>query len=173
MNTIPQHLQNRLDLLRINADTRNNLREVIPVFREDLDFIVEKFYAHLRQFPEVNRIFTGKSQIDALKKRQKLHWIRLFSCKFDNVYVMSAIKIGKIHYMQNVSPSLYIAGYTYFHCELISAVTKRQSNPRELSAILTAISRVICLDMDLSLSVYTQESGEKKTPRDASEWIIE
>jgi hemoglobin-like flavoprotein len=173
MNTIPQHLQKRLDLLKIDADTRNSLRKVIPVFRDDLDFIVEKFYAHLRQFPEVNRIFTGKAQIDALKKRQKLHWIRLFSCKFDNAYVTGAVKIGKIHYTQNVSPSLYIAGYTYFHCELINAVTKRQSNPRELSTIMTAISRIICLDMDLSLSVYTQENGDKQPSDDESEWVIE
>ena len=164
MNTVPEHLQKRLDLLMINADTRYNLRKVIPVFREDLDFIVEKFYAHIRQFPEISQIFTGKAQIDALKKRQKQHWIKLFSCRFDDSYVNSAIRIGKIHFTQGVAPSLYIAGYNYFHCELIAAVAKRQSNPRELSEVLTSICRVISLDMDLSLSVYTQEYRDKQEP---------
>lgn len=179
MNTAPAHLQKRLDLLMINADTRYNLRKVIPVFREDLDFIVEKFYTHIRQFPEASRIFTGKAQIEALKKRQKQHWIKLFSCKFDNDYVNSAVRIGKIHFTQNVSPSLYIAGYNYFHCELIAAITKLQSNPRDLSAILTSVCRVISLDMDLSLSVYTQEySGKpepsgKQAPETDPEWVIE
>jgi hypothetical protein len=104
---------------------------------------------------------------------QRSHWIRLLLCKFDTAYVTSAVRVGKILYAQGVAPSLYIAGYSSFHSELIDAVTKCQSNLRDLSAVLTSISRVICLDMDQSLSVYTQENGYKQLPEGLSEWIIE
>jgi heme-based aerotactic transducer len=166
-------LQKRLDLLMINNDTKHNLNKLLPVFKEDLDDIVRRFYAHIMSFPDVEKILKSEDRIAPLKEKQKKHWISLFSCRFDNKYVESAVRVGQIHFKHGIAPHLYIAGYNFFHCALIQAVAQRHASAYELTNLCASVTRVISLDMDLSLSVYTREYWRQKSAGNAPNWLID
>lgn len=150
-------LSNRLALLRINDDTRASIDRFRPVLMDELDWIIARFYRHIMSFPQGQRIIGDESRVPELARAQNLHWTRLFSCSFDDTYARSALQVGRSHLKAGVAPYLYIAGYNFFICELVKLATERFAGDLQLPSILTAVTRVISLDMDLALSVYTRE----------------
>lgn len=150
-------IKNRLELLGIDEDTKHNIKQFYPVFSRSIDDIILKFYSHIVSFPEAQTIFKDFDIKGRLRSLQSAHWLRLFSCEFDDEYVNNALKIGQIHYTNRVAPYLYMAGYNMFHCEVIRVASEEYHDTIYLPHVLTAVTRVITLDMDLSLSAYTRE----------------
>jgi hypothetical protein len=170
---VPAQLLKRLELLQIDRNTETSLAAAFPVVQQELDTIVTKFYAHISSFPDAGSILGSRHQITTLKFKQKQHWSSLFSCKFDQKYVARATRIGTIHFEQGVAPYLYIAGYTFFHCALIEALHARKALAADLPRILASVSRVISLDMDLALSVYTREYWRRTAAGEAPHWDVD
>lgn len=149
-------LRPRIRLLALDDDVRFNIEKVSPVLEANLDTIISKFYKHLKSFPECKALFDKYEFMDTLPERQKKHWLDLFSCQFDEAFAKRAFAIGRAHFKFGVAPYLYISGYTFFHCELIRVVSERHDGALDLPSMITAVTRVIHLDMDLSLSAYTK-----------------
>jgi hemoglobin-like flavoprotein len=144
-------------LFGIDGDTKHNIRLFEPLLHVKLEGIIERFYAHLISFPEARKILERQKIKDHLQPAQEKHWMRLFSCDFDEEYVSSAVRVGRRHYESKVAPYLYIGGYNFFHCELIRTASEHYGRSSDLPNILTAITRVVSLDMDLALFAYTRE----------------
>ena len=161
----PQDITRRLVLLGITDDTKQNISIFFPTFTAEIDGIIKKFYAHILSFPEGKEIFSGIDIRGSLERRQKEHWIRLFSCRFDAQYTSSAIRVGQAHFEKKIAPYLYLAGYNFFHCELIQLISKTYAKSIGLPSMLSGITRLITLDMDLALSAYTREYW-KRAPFD-------
>lgn len=153
---VPIDINRRLELLEITDETRHNIRLFFPVFEENINGIVRHFYRHMNEFPECRAIFSGHDIDKALIPRQQRHWLRLFSCEFDETYVAGALRVGDVHFRNKVPPYLYVAGYNFFHCQLIRLSAENFEHSLELQGLHTAISRLISLDMDLALSAYTR-----------------
>ena len=153
----PQNLSRRLALLGITDDTKQNVAMFFPTFVGEVDDIIRKFYAHMLSFPVGKDIFADVDIRGSLERRQKEHWTRLFSCSFDEEYVASAIRVGQVHFKKKIAPYLYLAGYNFFHCELIQLASRTYAGSIGLPSMLSSITRVITLDMDLALSAYTRE----------------
>ena len=153
-------IRRRLELLRIDDSAREEIQRIRPVVDENLDGIIYRFYQHLMSFPEGRNLFGDKRILENLPARQKSHWQSLFACRFDHDFEERALAIGKAHFRHGVALHLYVAGYNFFHCELIEAITEwslRNDRGQRLSGALSAVTQVINLDMDLALSVYTRE----------------
>lgn len=154
------NIETRLRLLGIGNDTRHNLSVFYPVFGDALERIVEKFYAHILTFPAAAELLAGSDVKNHLMLRQKAHWDKLFSCRFDQDYVTEAIRIGKVHFDRKVPPYIYIAGYTFFHGQIIRLATRHYDATTGLQEVLIGAGRLIALDMDLALSAYMREYGK-------------
>jgi hypothetical protein len=150
-------LTRRLALLEITPETNLVLEPFRLKLNSALDGIVHRFYRHLQSHPEGQRFFPDNSRIPALVEKQRAHWQRLFNCQFDAAYLEGCTAIGQAHLRAGIAPYLYIAGYTYFLVELQKFAALHFSNPQELGTILAAATRLVHLDMDLALSVYTRE----------------
>lgn len=155
-------LNRKLAMLGVDDRVRATLRPVARTLDVFLDGIVERFYGHMRTFPEGRRIFTDPAMVESLKARQMAHWKRLFECRLDADYMAHALRIGRAHYDRGVAPYLYIAGYNFFQCELMGAVSDQFRGDRRLTDMLTSITRVVSLDMDLAISVYTREIWNRR-----------
>lgn len=174
------NIETRLNLLGITDDTTHNVRLFFPTFYEALDGIVDRFYSHLLSFPEAKRQFDEIDVETHLAPRQKSHWMKLFSCRLDEQYVAEALKVGRIHFQTKVPPYLYLAGYNFFHCQIIKLATDKYDRLTGLPEILSGISRLITLDMDLALSAYTRafwqaselETIEPPASADSSEYAF-
>jgi hypothetical protein len=158
-----QEIMRRLSLLGITADTKHNIGEFYPTLAGGIDGIIARFYAHILSFPEGKSALQNKDIKNSLAPRQRTHWLKLFSCSFDDEYYRSAVRIGQVHYDQKISPYLYLAGYNFFNCEMIRLAAQSHRDAVSLSNLLTSISRVVTLDMDLALSAYTREHWMRQT----------
>ena len=150
-------LDQRLALLAITDETKEHIAAIRPTLDQEMDHIVRRFYRHIRSFPEGKRLIPDDHVEERLRDAQKRHWRRLFSCSFDERYVDSAQHVGRAHLSAGVAPYVYIAGYNFFLCELVNLVVDQYAGGLQVSGILTAVTRLIYLDMDLALSTYTRE----------------
>lgn len=157
LNTISPKLDIRLALLSISAETTALIVSLGPMLDAELDAILRRFYKHIRSHPESQALIADDAMEKRLRARQKAHWLRLFSCRFDEEYVASALAVGRAHLRARVAPHIYIAGYNFILCELIKAVVARHAGAMEVSGLVTAMTRIVYLDMDLALSTYTRE----------------
>lgn len=147
----------RLQLLGIDSKTTNIIHGFYPTLNMEIDNAISRFYAHLLTQPEGRAMFGDRRAVAALKPRQREHWMSLFSCTFDEAYVESAIKVGRIHYERKIAPYLYMAGYNFFHAELNGVAWRHCQDRGMLRDLLEAISRLVTLDMELALSAYTRQ----------------
>lgn len=150
-------LDKRLRYFGINGKTKSAINGFLPVMLPKMNAIAERFYGYTLNFPEAQTILAPHYANKNLQQRQVKHWVKLFSCRFDEEFYMYSLNIGKIHYINKVYPYLYIGGYSYIQCELVQLASNQYSDPEMRTSVLTAISRLIALDMDLALTAYTRE----------------
>jgi hypothetical protein len=146
----------RKQLLNIDENTAHNVRLVAPVIRKNLDSMVERLYRHLLSFPECARLLPERT-IGALKAKQVSHWWRMLDCAFDDAYIARALRIGQLHFDHRVPPYIYLAAYNYMQSLVLACVaSEAQLSRSETSAVLSSLSRIIMLDIDLAMAAYTR-----------------
>lgn len=146
----------RKQLLNIDENTAHNVRLVAPILRKNLDSMLDRLYRHLLSFPDAARLLPARS-LGALKAKQAAHWWTMLDCDFDDAYVARAIRIGKLHFDHRVPPYLYLAAYNHMQSLLLACVVSESNLSRgETAAVLSSISRIIMLDIDLALAAYTR-----------------
>lgn len=148
-------LDARKRLLGIDESTIYDVRLIRPFLAEQLDSIMEELYRHLLSFPECSRLLPAQ-ETGSLKMKQKAHWLRMFECRFDEAYAAYAVRIGQVHFERKIPPYVYLAAYNYVQCLIVARITEVQRHRRDLATILSSLSRVITLDIDLALSAYTR-----------------
>lgn len=150
-------LDKRLRFFGINGRTKRAINSFLPVMLPQMDAIASRFYGYLLNFPEAQAVLKSHNNNKKLQDRQVKHWIKLFSCRFDDEFYKYSLNIGKIHYVHKVSPYLYIGGYAHIQADLAQIASTHYADPDMRAAVLAAIARLIALDMDLALSAYTRE----------------
>jgi hypothetical protein len=157
-------IEKQLALLRIDPDTIRRVRSMQRVVDAGLDTTVREFYRHMLTFPEGKTFFADANTVQSLANKQREHWRKLFACTFDESFVTTAQTVGQAHYQHKVAPYLYIAGYAFFQGEIARMLCERYAGSRELPDMLVAMTRIIALDMDLAISIYTKEYWSQGQP---------
>jgi methyl-accepting chemotaxis protein len=161
----------RLRFMNIDQETSRLLAEFWPVAADALPDLLEAFYRHVTQIPELAKLLG--SDIPRLKSAQSSHWARLFSGRFDAAYFDGVRTIGLVHNKIGLEPRWYIGGYNFILSKLTAlAVKAHRWSPVKAAATVTAINCAVMLDMDLAISVYQEamlaERAERGKKIDAS-----
>ncbi len=169
--SIPAGMEKRLRFFGINSKTKRAINGFLPVVLPKIDSIADRWYGYTLNFPEARRILAPHYSNNILKEKQIKHWVKLFSLRFDQEFLSYSLKIGKIHYINKVSPYLYIGGYNFIQCELMELIMAHYKEAEERSAALNGLNQLIAFDMDLALSAYTREhwlhDSEKTDAKDS------
>ncbi len=160
-------INDRIAFLKIGNDEKKMLRDFRGVLETNLPTLLDKFYDYMVQFPQTARFFRNPAHMEHAKSKQKLHWLRLFSGELDDAYAKSVTEIGCAHSRIGLEPRWYIAGYAFVMGEIMDMAVAtwpkslwRRGGSTGLGKLLSVLSRVILLDIDLALSTYLDE--EKK-----------
>ncbi|HVO04598.1 MAG TPA: globin-coupled sensor protein [Candidatus Cybelea sp.] len=152
------HKEERLRFLKIDQATRSALAEFRPSVEQNVQAVLGKFYDHIRQYPELAKMFASESNLARARAAQAHHWLDIFQGKFDDSYVDSVRRIGKAHEVIGLEPRWYIGGYALAMSELVAiAVERLRKKPEKLTAALQAMIKALFLDMDYSISIYIEE----------------
>lgn len=145
----------RLRYLGINAETSKLLREFWPSVAPALPGILDEFYSHVSQVPELAALIGN--QRPRLMKAQSEHWARLFSGRFDQEYFDGVRSIGWAHNRIGLAPRWYIGAYGFVLRKLLALAARHRPLVRGHTAALSgAVTTAVMLDIDLSLSTYQE-----------------
>ena len=175
-NNNHQELVKRLGFMDMDEQTRHRLQKLRPIIAREIGKGLDRFYAKLRNTPEVARFFNSDGHMAAAKSAQTGHWDSISSGAYDQQYLSKVTTIGGVHARIGLEPRWYIGGYALILESLIVEVAKtlqprkglfgifgrKGATAEELGKTLGALVKAALLDMDLAISVYLAAAEEAK-----------
>lgn len=153
--------QERLRFLQIDHETQLTLQEHGPAILQNLRPILDGFYQHILQWPQLKAKLKDDANIERLKHAQEEHWKLLFSGEFTDEYFSRITSIGQTHERNALEPRFYLAGYTYVINKVTELVIHEFGYDLTLANhILNAVTKCIFLDMDMAITVYNNTIKE-------------
>lgn len=157
-------LLERLNFIRLDDDTRRDLKSFGPMASELLPEVLKSFYKHISHHPQVSRYFESSSMIDHAASRQAAHWRGILSAEFGQDYLNSVAKIGATHARIGLEPELYVAGYAHLIDDMLDLVLEKFCGGRRATkqdvekyrSFQRAFVRAALLDMDLSIHFFNE-----------------
>lgn len=147
-----------LQAFRIQEADRKALREIEGVLRPHMPKIVDAFYEHLAQFPEVVRFIadTG-TNIDNLKRTNPQYFAELFRGEFGQRYFESRRAIGIIHARIGLEPNWFFAAMSSYYETIFPLLAKKYKlRTRKLISALRALQKALNLDSMLIIEAYIE-----------------
>jgi methyl-accepting chemotaxis protein len=172
-------LRQRMHFMKLDEDGTAAVRSLKPVVDRELPGILDYFYAHIREFPEVGRFFSETGRAAQAKNSQLRHWDRISAGDFTPDYLRSVRTIGQTHARIGLDPRWYIGGYALITERLIVAALAalwpkgflrgKSTRSGEAAAAVGALVKAVFLDMDLAISTYIEAAEEgRRRAEDAS-----
>ena len=168
----------RLAFMKIDQNERNRLRSLKSVVVNHFPTVLDEFYQHLEQWPDIMDMFGG-SVIEHVKQKQLEHWLRIVEADFDQDYEASVTRIGETHARLKVEPQWYFGAYNFLLMGLIRAVmedgrTKSrfslnwESKAEEVRDKIAILVKAVMLDMEIVISViyHYQENNRLQALED-------
>ncbi len=163
-----QDIQSRLRFLRVDNVSREAMAAFLPALKPEMPRILNAFYAHMSDYPDMMAMFKGAGSIERARTAQLEHWTKLFSGRFDDAYVASVSRIGSVHSRIGLDPRFYIGSYA-LAIGMISELALTAFRPRIWSAewskktgvLVRAINQAVMLDLDMVISAYIDKNKEE------------
>ena len=172
-------LQDRLTYLGLDGAAMQALKAIKPIIDREAPRALDKFYVRAQATPETRAFFADTAMIERAKAAQVEHWRRLAAGELDSRSLATSRRIGDTHARIGLPPKWYIASYGIIADHLISA-TIAEIWPKgalrggggtargvEAGAALSALVRVVLLDVELATSAYMDALNAKR--REAEE----
>jgi rsbT co-antagonist protein RsbR len=119
--------------------------------------IIDQFYAHILRFERASEQFTSQSQIDRVKAAQKSYFAELVTAKLNEDYVADRRRIGRIHEVAGITPTLYIGAYAYYLSKLGMQISAHMAHdPTRALELYISLQKIAHFDMALALETYVE-----------------
>jgi methyl-accepting chemotaxis protein len=168
-------LRQRMHFMKLDQGGEAALRSLKPLVDKELPAILDFFYAHIREFPEVSRFFSEPGRMGQAKNAQLRHWARISASEFSPDYLRSVRTIGQTHARIGLDPRWYIGGYALITERLIAVALARfwpkgflggkSIKSEEAAAAIGALVKAVFLDMDFAVSTYIEAAEEGRASR--------
>ncbi|CAP55890.1 methyl-accepting chemotaxis protein [Gluconacetobacter diazotrophicus] len=169
----PDTLADRLQFVKLDSKTRQNLRGIKSIIMRALPGALDKFYDQVRSFPKTRHFFSGQAHIDAAKSRQIAHWGTISDARFDQSYMEAATRIGEVHARVGLEPRWHIGGYALLIESMLGALLEARwpraglaariglgggADVRQVAEEAGALVKAALIDMDYAISAYLEAS---------------
>ena len=152
----------RKAFLLLTEEDERRLKLIQPLMDRCVDELVEAFYQHLLGFSETRRLLTDALIASRLKDAQKHYLQSLVSGPYDEAYRESRLKIGQVHDRIGLTPQWYLGAYSLYLTLLQPLVLREfRNSPADADAVLSILTKVVFLDIQLAIDAYIQKSSEK------------
>lgn len=147
-------LAERLPYLRIESNITDVLHEIWPLLKPEMNVVLDDFYGHVQKIPSLASMFAGRN-LSGIKQAQMTHWEGVFQHGFDKDYEARVIRIGRAHDRIGLEPRWFMGAY----CLILNKIDQILEDHTRWSAakrrkMKEAVTKVIFMDMDATLSVY-------------------
>ena len=165
MMPAPDAVRQRLAFLEFGPEDAALLRAAQEGLQERAAPVVDGFYRHLRNVPELAAMLSDEASFERLHRAQSDYFTSLFGAPIDAGYVRDRVTVGLVHRHIGLEPQWYIGAYRKY-LSSISAVLREQMarEPERAWQTFDALLKVVCFDLGLALDTYIR-SGEQELLR--------
>ncbi len=148
-------IEQRLAFLAFNEHDADLLKSMHDVLGAERERIIEAFYAHLEQFPEIRPLLGDTATLAHLKRAQTDYFGQLTQGRYDQAYAENRLHVGVVHQRIGLTPKWYLSAYCKYLSEVMPLVLEHHAGDtgRALAAC-RALLKVIFFDMGLALDTY-------------------
>ena len=152
----------RKDFLLFTAEEETALKSLQPLMKRHVDELVDAFYRHLLSFAETRRLLSDEMITSRLMDAQKRYLLSLVTGPYDAAYQEGRLQIGKVHERIGLTPQWYLGAYAlYLNLLRPLIIQEFGRQPAQLESVLTALTKVMFLDIQLAIEAYILKSSEK------------
>jgi Methyl-accepting chemotaxis protein len=144
----------QLNYTGITSDDLQLLKEHRPIFQEIVEEVVDRFYDHIGNQPELLELIEKVSSVERLKDTQRVYWMSLADGVIDEPFIDNRIRIGAVHSRIGLTTNWYLGTYmTYLN--IATDVLKRRIPERWL-AVVQSLTKMFNLDAQFVLEAYNR-----------------
>ncbi len=142
--------------LSIDEQTIATLKEFQWVVVDHIEEIMDAVYQRLMTHEDTAHFYKNQQSMERARQHQKNHWIKyIFAGAFDDEYLEATKRIGKNHHRLGVDVRFYSGAYCIMMTQLARIVRQTLDDCYdEEFRYLSALNKVIFMDMGLATSVY-------------------
>lgn len=149
-----REIARRKELLRLSPEDTALLVAAKPLLAESLADIVDGFYADQVQKPEIERLIGDAETLARLKNHMTRYLLALFDGVYDDIYVLSRLRVGLVHDRIGVPPKLYISSVRTLQDLLRRRVLACGLDSGKCQHLLEALEKVFFFDLTLVFDTY-------------------
>ena len=145
-------ISNLVTFLEIDDETRTRGSELWDLLQPHADAVVDRFYEKVKSSAISNRV--TDDVIEGLKGKQKEHWARLFTGRFDPDYVNGVRQVGIRHRDIALDPMWFVAGYMALKIAFMNVIAEAPLPPITKGRFIKMLDKYTAFDMAIALSAY-------------------
>lgn len=151
-------IEQRLRFLEIDQVVIDNLHSARQILEPELDRMLDAFYAHIADEPQLENLFPDEESMLRARDAQKSHWIKsLLAGDFTTDHFDRAQRVGRAHARVGLTPSWYIGGYSTMLAKFIERILAQAAEGNyNASPIIEALCKAVLLDVDLVIDSYLE-----------------
>lgn len=155
-------IKRKLSMFCLTADDARRLAAARPLIVQDLDEIINGFYGHVSEFPELVQFIPDLNTLRTLRLAMK-NYVSHFGEGFDTPeYFGRQRRVGMVHEKIGIRPGWYMAAFTYLGLSIKSVITEGfTGSPVELAETLESVQKICQLDATLAIEAYHVAAMER------------
>lgn len=131
-----------------DAKLLKELQSIAETYSEE---IVDELYEQILHFDEIKAFFPDEATLNRVKGLHREYFLSLTGGEYDQDYLASRLRIGKVHHRIGLSLSWYMGGYSIY-LQLLTPHVKTAfgSDSEKGQRALVALLKIITLDQELA-----------------------
>ena len=166
----PAEWERRKEFAGFKTEDAQALVDMRPIAEHCVDEVVEKLYTQFFRFEETQEFFQDQTTLERVQALQIQYFLGLFGGGYGEEYLANRLQIGRVHQRIGLEPRWYMGAYSNYLRTLIPRLTA-SLRPEQVNGSLSALLKLITLDMELAISTYSAAQQEMVTRQ--QEEIIE
>lgn len=157
LHITPREIARRKELIRLDKADITLLLKAKAIIAEEIPSIVEEFYADQVSKPEIERLIGDIVTLGRLKRHMTHYLLTLFDGVYDDVYVLSRLRVGLVHDRIGVSPKLYVSSVRTLMDILrrrLSEKFVRDKQCDSCQSLQSALEKILLFDLTLVFDTY-------------------
>lgn len=123
----------------------------------DVQKLIDDFYAWLENQVWYSQYFSSGVP-PKVQSLQRDYWQVFLNAQVDDAYVKQRVRVGRVHATINLPVTAYLAGMNFAQNWFAEQAALRTKNVSERMALLVAINKLIQLDSNIVMHMYSMQS---------------
>ncbi|RMH07063.1 MAG: diguanylate cyclase [Nitrospirae bacterium] len=147
-------IRSQIAFFHLTPRDNKNLHKIQSCLQEHVTDIVEAFYRHLTQVPELAQFLSDSEIIARLKQTQTRYLLTLGQHYEQSDYWEDRIRIGLAHERIGLHPKWYLGAYGILFELVAERLVSQYRDPDALASMLVTLQKFFTLDIALGMESY-------------------